>query len=94
MDKKPLDETLTTMMQHLFNIIRPYDTTLTDAELRCLIVSSNLRGLAEALLVAEEHGNPIHIKKTALGLLGTADWLKGDIEPTQKMVELNKDERT
>lgn len=86
---EPLDEQLTSIMTHLFNIIRPAEKNLTDVELRCLIVATNLRGLAEAMLIANDRDNGIDLPKTALGLLGTADWLKGDLEPlTDKRVGL------
>lgn len=80
---EPLDEQLINIMEHLFDIIQPHKGDLTDVELRCLIVSTNLRGLAETLLVADDKKMPADLKKTALGLLGTADWLKGDIEPPE-----------
>lgn len=85
----PLDEELISIMTHLFNIIRPAEKNLTDAELRCLIVATNLRGLAESMLNANDHDDDVNLPRIALGLLGTADWLKGDLEPTtDEKVEL------
>lgn len=87
-ERTPLDETLITLMSHLFEMIRPMEKNLTDTELRCLIVSSNLRGLAESLLEIDDRGGSMNLRKTALGLLGTADWLKGDLEPSAERHEL------
>lgn len=87
-EHQPFDIEITTIMDHLFNIIRPAEKTLSDVELRCLVAASNLRGLAEAMLVADDNSTGIDLKRTALGLFGTADWLKRDIEPTSEKVEL------
>ena len=71
-------------MTHLFAMIRPLEKTLTDTELRCVIVASNLRGLAESILQVDDKDGNINLKRTALGLLGTADWLQGDLTPDNK----------
>lgn len=84
MTKEPLDEELIGIMTHLFEMIRPLEKNLNDHELRCLIVASNLRGLAESILQVDDKQGTISLKRTALGLLGTADWLQGDLEPSSK----------
>lgn len=84
MSREPLDEELIEIMTHLFAMIRPLEKTLTDTELRCLIVAANLRGLAESVLQVDDKQGAINLKRTALGLLGTADWLQGDLEPSSK----------
>lgn len=85
---EPLDETLIKLMDNLYKIIRPMEKELSDTELRCLIVASNLKGLAESLLEIDDRQGTMNLRKTALGLLGTADWLKGDLEPSSERHEL------
>jgi len=86
-----IDEELITAMDHVSRGIRIVSDSLghnySDAEIRCLVVSSNIKALAEAMLQNEERGVPIPAKIYALGLLGTADWLKGDISIEKPVTE-------
>lgn len=74
------DQELNSLMDDMFKTIKRLDSSYSDAEVRCLIVAHNMRGLANALIIIDEAGETLDLKRTALGLLGTADWLKGDIE--------------
>lgn len=76
-----LDEDLNNTMDILFNVLSPLLPDASPESIRCLIVSSNLRGVAEAMLQIDEAGiEKLNLKQWSLGLLGTADWLKGDLE--------------
>ena len=77
-----LDEDLIGAMDQMFIMLRPLIPDISDESLRCIIVSTNLRGLAEGLLQIDDREvdtGVVDLKQTALGLLGTADWLKGDL---------------
>jgi hypothetical protein len=80
----PLDleliETMNNLRDQLRGMIAAGSTPLNEEGMRCLIVSSNLRGLAEAMLSVDDAGAQPDLKKISLALLGTAEWLRGDIE--------------
>ena len=81
------DEFQISALENLYRIVSTVDQKHTAAELRCLIVSNSLQGLADALLKAEAAGRDIDCKRTALGLLGVAEWLRGDLLTLQEEQE-------
>lgn len=54
----------------------------TPEQLRLMIVSTNLESLAKTFLIADNQPDTISLdlKKVALGLLGTADWIKDGLD--------------
>jgi hypothetical protein len=83
----PLDEELMQTMDLIYKVIKERGVDHTDAEIRCMVVATNLRGFAQALLITDDVGGGVDLKRAALGLLGTADWLMGDIEPDKEVKE-------
>lgn len=77
MSELPLDAELDETMEMVFDIIKANpENTDTDDQLRMRIVASNLRALSTVLLMADENPNiGLDIKKVALGLLGTSDFI-------------------
>lgn len=77
---EPLDEHLQALMDAMRSHLNTIGPDLyNDAEMRCLIVATNLKGLANALLEAEDSNHPLPTSRVVLGLFGTAEWLEGDL---------------
>ena len=77
----PLDEELIESMQSLFEILKEHpENADTDEQLKMRIVSSNLKALANVMLIADSKEEiSLNLKQVALGLLGTAAYLSDDL---------------
>lgn len=77
MSELPLDMELDETMETVFQIIKENpDNKDSDDQLRMRIVASNLRALSTVLLLADSRPDMgLDVKKVALGLLGTSDFL-------------------
>lgn len=76
-DYNPLDEELYSAMDDVFEMIKGNLANRdTDDQLKRRIVYHNLNALAQVILLAD--ANPemtLDLKRVALGILGTADWI-------------------
>ena len=76
--EQPLDMDLNESMDVMFELIKenPQNTD-TDDQLRLRLVASNLRALANVVLIADSKPNEfsLNLKQVALGILGTSDWI-------------------
>lgn len=71
-----IDENLIKVMDQFLFMAKQVDPDHSDEWYRMKIVAANLKGLANVLLQTYDQGEiTIDLQKTALGLLGTADWL-------------------
>lgn len=61
--------------------------TYTPAQIKLMIVATNLESLAKTFLLADDAPDEIelNLKQVALGLLGTSDWVKEGLEVVQDM---------
>ena len=55
--------------------------TYTPEQIKLMIASTNLESLAKTFLIADDKPDEVtlNLKQVALGLLGTADWLKENL---------------
>lgn len=55
----------------------------TSDQIKLMIIATNLESLANTFLMADNdpEGMTLNLKQVALGLFGSSDWLKTDLDP-------------
>lgn len=88
----PLDAQLEHAMDSVLEILVEHPENKESAEvLKMRIVSSNLHGLANMLLIADSRSTEteVDLKQLVLGILATADWLVRDLPSLDPEIDRN-----
>ena len=88
----PLDTQLEQAMDSVLSILKAHpENHEPDPILKMRIVSSNLQGLVNVLLLADQPdtGVEVDLKQLVLGILATADWLVKDLPSLDPDIERN-----
>lgn len=69
------------LLEETFQAALLMGSTHTPEQLKLMIVATNLESLANTFLLADEANEvDLDLKKVALGLMGTSDWVKEGLE--------------
>lgn len=88
----PLDIELEGAMDAVLSILHSHPENKEPSEiLKLRIASSNLHGMVNVLLIADDPNNPVGVdlKQLVLGLIATADWLIRDLPSLDPEIERN-----
>lgn len=89
---EPLDEQLEAAMDSVLGILLQHpDNKEPPDVLKLRIASSNLQGLCNVLLLADDPNTPVEVdlKQLTLGILATASWLTKDLPSLDEEIERN-----
>ncbi len=77
---EPFDVEIRNLLEATFQAALKIQSDLTPEQLKLLIAATNLQSIANTFLLADERPDiQLNLKQTALGILGTKDWLEEEI---------------
>lgn len=80
MSDLPFDVEIRNLLEATFQAALKVQSDLTPEQIKLLIVATNLQSIANTFLLADEREDvSLNLKQTALGILGTKDWLEEGI---------------